>query len=82
MQKRIFAVLGMVSLLLLTGLGVKYSSRNALAEDSYEPESGGQSLYRQPGGPFIIEVMIDGESVTQFEARGRRYIEALENAEY
>ena len=82
MRKRIFAVLGVLSLLLLTGLGVKYSSRNALAEDSYEPESAGQSLYRQPGGPFIIEVMIDGESVTQFEARGRRYIEALENAEY
>ena len=82
MQKRIFAVLGVVSLLLLTGFAVKYSSRSALAEDSYEPESTSQRQYVAPFGAFIVDVIVDGESVTQFEANGRRYIEALENAEY
>jgi hypothetical protein len=82
MQKRIFAVLGMVSLLLLIALGVKYSARNALAEDSYEPESAGQKLYMEPVGPFSVEVIVDGRPMTQYDAKGRRYIEALENAEY
>lgn len=82
MQKRIFAVLGVLSLLLLTGLGVKYSSRNALAEDSYAPESGGQRQYVEHFGPFSVDVIVDGDSLTQFAANGRRYIEALENAEY
>lgn len=82
MQKRIFAVLGMVSLMLLTGLGLKYSSRNALAEDTYPPDSAGQRQYVEPFGAFSVDVIVDGDSMTQFAANGRRYIEALENAEY
>jgi hypothetical protein len=31
---------------------------------------------------FSVEVLIYGASVTEYAARGRRYIEALENAEY
>jgi hypothetical protein len=82
MKKRILTVLGIVSLLLLTGLGIKYSARDALAENSYEPESAGQKLYMEPVGPFAVEVIVDGRPMTQYDARGRRYIEALENAEY
>jgi len=31
---------------------------------------------------FSVEVLIDGAPTTEYAARGRRYIEALENAEY
>jgi hypothetical protein len=33
-------------------------------------------------GAFSVEVLVDGRRLTEYQARGRRYIEALENAEY
>jgi hypothetical protein len=82
MQKRILAVAGIASLLLLAGLAVKYSSQDALAENTREPDSASQQQYAEPIGPFSVEVVIDGRPLPQYDAKGRRYIEALENAEY
>src|SRR6185436_10875430 len=33
-------------------------------------------------GPFSLEVVVNGRQLPEYDARGRRYIEALENAEY
>lgn len=82
MQKRTLMVLGIAGLLLLTGLAVKYSSPDALAENSPEPELAGQQRYVEPVGALSVEVLIEGRPLTQYDARGRRYIEALENSEY
>jgi hypothetical protein len=82
MQKRILLAIGIGSLLLLTGLAVKYSSQDALAGNSTEPESASQQWYPEPIGALSVEVIVDGRPLTQYDAKGRRYIEALENAEY
>src|SRR5262249_61240391 len=47
-------------------------------------------IYSQPlevepsviDGGFSVEVLINGVPATEYAARGRRYIEAFENAEY
>jgi hypothetical protein len=44
------------------------------AESSSEPVA--------TDGAFSVEVLVDGRRLTEYQARGRRYIEALENAEY
>ena len=31
---------------------------------------------------FLVEVLVDGRPVPEYAGRGRRYVEALENAEY
>jgi hypothetical protein len=84
MQKRILTVLGIASLFLLTGFAVKYGSRVAFAGVSTEPEL--EEVYRtEPvvmDGPFSLEVIVDGRQLQEYDAKGRRYIEALENAEY
>jgi hypothetical protein len=44
-----------------------------------------QALYPEPvvaENGFSIEVIVDGRPIAEYEARGRRYVEALENAEY
>jgi hypothetical protein len=43
------------------------------------------ALYPQPvvaENGFSVDVIVDGRSVSEYAARGRRYVEALENAEY
>jgi hypothetical protein len=82
MQKRILTVLGIASLLLLTGFAVKYSSQNALAENSGQPEPASQQWHVEPTGGLSVEVLVDGRPLPQYASKGRRYIEALENAEY
>lgn len=44
--------------------------------EQYDPEA----TAIQDG--FSVEVVIDGRPVNEYQARGRRYIEALQNAEY
>ncbi|HKP36637.1 MAG TPA: hypothetical protein VJT71_07240 [Pyrinomonadaceae bacterium] len=82
MQKKTLLVLGAISLLLLIGLAVKYGAREALAEDAREPESLGQKWYAQPSSAVSVDVIVNGRSLPQYDAKGRLYIEALENAEY
>ena len=84
MQKKSFLVLSIASLLVLTGLAVKYSLRTAQASFSTEPEAVADldpnSAVME--GPFSLEVVVNGRQLPEYDARGRRYIEALENAEY
>src|ERR1700730_11202354 len=85
MRKRTFRGLGlMMVLVILAGLGLKYGSRNAQAVNA-EPNSTNEVLYPEPAvaeNGFSVEVIVDGRPVSEYEARGRRYVEALENAEY
>jgi hypothetical protein len=85
MQKNMWLVSGLVALLILTGFAFKYSSRNALAGSSTGPESTTAESFSESvatDGAFSVEVLVDGGRLTEYQARGRRYIEALENAEY
>lgn len=85
MQKKVWMLSGLVALLVLTGMAVRYSSRNALAGNSAGPESMAAETSSEPvatDGAFSVEVLVDGRRLTEYQARGRRYIEALENAEY
>ena len=82
MQKRILTILGIASLLLLTGFAVKYSSQDALAENSGDPESASQQWHVETPGGLSVEVLVDGRPLLQYASKGRRYIEAFENAEY
>lgn len=82
MQKRLLIVLGVGGLMILLATAVKYGSRNTLAMTSHEPETVGQQRQLAPAGAFTVEVLVDGRPLPNYTARGRRYIEAFQNAEY
>lgn len=85
MQKHLWMVSGLVAVLVLMGFAFNYSSRNALAGYSTDPESiTAESISESVAtdGAFSVDVLVDGRRVTEYQGRGRRYIEALENAEY
>ena len=85
MRKRLFAGLGlMMVLVILAGLGLRDGSRNAQAVN-VEPNSTNEAFYPEPAAAengFSVEVLVDGRPLAEYAARGRRYVEALENAEY
>jgi hypothetical protein len=85
MRKRLFAGLGLLMVLvILAGLGLKYGSRNAQAIN-VEPNSTNEAFYPEPAvaeNGFSVEVLVDGRPLAEYAARGRHYVEALENAEY
>ena len=84
MRKRIligFAA-GLSCLIVLAGAVIGYGSRSVLAGYTTAPPA---DLAVEPVAEvngFSVEVLIDGRRTTEYAARGRRYIEALENAEY
>jgi len=83
MRKNIGTALTLVSLLMLIGMGIRLSSGNALARFSPDPEAvGDQSKTPVVAGGFSVEVIVDGRRLQEYDGHGRRYIEALENAEY
>ena len=74
----------MMVILMLAGLGLKYGSRSAQAVNA-EANSTNEEFYPEPvvaENGFSVEVLVDGRPLTEYAARGRRYVEALENAEY
>ena len=84
MRKRIligFAV-GLSCLLLVAGAAMEYGSGGVLAgyTTTAPAESAVEPVAEVNG--FSVEVLIDGRRTTEYAARGRRYIEALERAEY
>jgi len=85
MRKRLFTGLGlMMVLVILAGLGLKYGSRDAQAVNA-EPDFTNEAFYAEPAvaeNGFSVEVLVDGRPLAEYAARGRRYVEALENAEY
>jgi len=83
MRKNIGTALTLVSLLMLIGMGIRLSSGNALARFSPDPEAVvDQSKTPVVAGGFSVEVIVDGRRMQEYDGHGRRYIEALENAEY
>jgi hypothetical protein len=85
MLKRILMVTGLaMAVVAFTGLALRYGSRSAQAnpeEVNFEPrDSYPETLVAENG--FDVDVLVDGRPLTEYAARGRRYIEALENAEY
>jgi hypothetical protein len=84
MPKKILTSFSLMCLIVLAGLAVRYGARSAEATSTgvgLVPEE----AYAEPAvaeNGFSVEVLVDGRPVTEYAARGRRYIEALENAEY
>jgi len=85
MRKSVLTVVGLtVAILVFTGLALRYGSRSAqanrgevnLASEAADPDR----VVAENG--FSVDVLVDGRTLTEYPARGRRYIEALENAEY
>ncbi len=85
MLKRMLTVFGlMMVLVIFAGLALRYGSRSAQATSS-EANSVPEESYSEPliaENGFSVEVLVDGRPSTEYAARGRRYVEALENAEY
>jgi hypothetical protein len=85
MRKSGLTILGVtLALLVFTGLGLRYGSRSAQANRA-EANLAPDETYSEPvvaENAFSVDVLVDGRPLTEYAARGRRYIEALENAEY
>src|SRR5215813_6585324 len=82
MFKRVLAVFGaLLAVVMLMAAVFGYGVRRATAEG----EIYSQPLEAEPSvidGGFSVEVLINGVPATEYAARGRRYIEAFESAEY
>jgi len=85
MLKKLLTVIGlMMALAIVAGLALKYGSRSAQAT-SDKANLDSEETYPEPAvaeNGFSVEVLVDGRPATEYAARGRRYVEALENAEY
>jgi hypothetical protein len=84
MWKKLLFAFGL-ALLVVVAVGVhRYGAQKveAVGDDrGAVPEA----LYPEPvvaENGFSVEVIVDGRPIAEYEARGRRYVEALENAEY
>ncbi|HZM87231.1 MAG TPA: hypothetical protein VFF31_11960, partial [Blastocatellia bacterium] len=82
MLKKALAGFGVVlAVVMLIAAITNYGSPRAAAE----AEINSEPLEVEPpaaNGGFLVEVLINGVPVAEYAARGRRYIEAFENAEY
>ena len=81
MFKKALAGFGaMLSVVMLIAAISSYGTRRAAAE----AEINSEPFDVQPvtDGGFSVEVLINGAPTAEYAARGRRYIEAFENAEY
>lgn len=74
--------LGLSCLVLLAGLAIEYGSRSVLAGYTKVTRSAAVVEPVAEVNGFSVEVLIDGRRATEYAARGRRYVEALEHAEY
>src|SRR5712692_10225160 len=75
----------MMAVAVLAGLALRYGSQNAQAFKGANAESATDEFSAEPvvaENGFAVEVLVDGRPLQEYAARGRRYIEALENAEY
>ncbi len=85
MQKRVLTILGLtMAVVVLAGMALRYGSRSAQA-NAGETNLAPKDSYLEPVASengFTVDVLVDGRPLTEYAARGRRYVEALENAEY
>jgi hypothetical protein len=86
MWKKLLVGLGLImTVMILAGLASRYGSGTVAAFSGAETNSAPEELYSEPVAEengFSVEVLVDGRPVAEYAARGRRYVEALENAEY
>lgn len=62
---------------------IRYGLRTAQAFAAPQTEAAGyQAMMPATENGFSIEVLVDGRPVQEYAARGRRYVEALQDAEY
>jgi len=82
MSKKVLAGFGLlVALGVMASAVFSFGSRYAAASGEMNaPPLDVEPVAADNG--FSVEVLIDGMPATEYAARGRRYIEALENAEY
>jgi len=84
MWKKLSALVGVVAILtIVSTIANRYGAREVQARDN--PALAAEDLYSEPvavENGFSIEVLVDGRPLAEYAARGRRYVEALENAEY
>jgi hypothetical protein len=84
MKRKVVLGLSAAMLIALTVIANRYLGRRveAFSLDQVEAAS---DLYSEPvvaENGFSVEVLVDGRPVPEYAARGRRYVEAFENAEY
>src|SRR6266550_1354655 len=85
MRKKVLTIVGLtMAFVVLAGFAVRYGSRSAQATGG-EANTAGAEAYPETVAAengFSVEVLVDGRPLAEYAARGRRYVEALENAEY
>src|SRR2546421_12819875 len=84
MLKKFATLFAVISLAVLAVCVVSYGSWKAAAaegEINLPPVDASADAAVAENG-FSVEVLIDGTATTEYAARGRRYVEALQNAEY
>ena len=84
MLKKFANLFAVISLAVLAVCVVSYGSWKAAAaegEINLPPVDASADAAVAENG-FSVEVLIDGTATTEYAARGRRYVEALQNAEY
>jgi hypothetical protein len=86
MRKRFLMGAGLtIALAMVTGFAMRLGSRTAQATNDSKAEPITVEFYSEPvvaENGFSVEVLVDGGRLNEYAARGRRYVEALENAEY
>ena len=86
MSKRLLIALSLILTVVgVAGLTLRYGLRNVQAVSRASAEPAMDEVYSEPVATengFSVEVLVDGRTLAEYAARGRRYIEALENAEY
>jgi hypothetical protein len=84
MNRKVVLGLSAVVLIGLTVIANRYLGRRVEAL-SLDPVEAASDLYSErvvAENGFTVEVLVDGRPVPEYAARGRRYVEAFENAEY
>lgn len=69
-------------LAIVLGMGVFALLWSASAAQAQDPTSERIIAPRKPYSSFQMEVIVNGRPLTEYYARGRTYIEAIQNAEY
>lgn len=83
-MKKILLVLGGTGVAILVGAVLLFSggTQAASVEQSYLGEKTVQGRNIAPFREFEVDVIVDGRPLQEYAARGKRYVEALEGAEY
>lgn len=84
-MKKILLILSGTGLGIATAAMLLFSGDGAaaaIAETAYPPGTGVQGRTIAPEHEFEVDVVVNGRPLQEYAARGRRYVEAAEGAEY